>query len=165
MPGAGKTTVGERLAARLQVEFYDCDREIEQTAGMTIAEFFARDGETAFRAAEAAVIARLVQLSAGVIALGGGALQNDDSFNRIHAAGILAYLRLAPGLLVRRNCAAEARPLLADCATSDSLQARLAELLAARQSRYLSAEIIVDVSAAMSPDAVAAQICDALETR
>src|SRR5436305_3324460 len=76
--GAGKSTVGRRLATRLGVPFVDADTEIEQAAGMTITEIFAAYGEQYFRDGERRVIARLMDGSPKVIATGGGAFVNEE---------------------------------------------------------------------------------------
>lgn len=72
MMGAGKSSVGRRLAARLGIRFVDADAEIESAAGMTIAEIFAKHGEPDFRAGEKRVIARLLDNGPQVLATGGG---------------------------------------------------------------------------------------------
>ena len=79
MMGAGKSSVGRRLASRLGVPFADADGEIEQAAGMTIPEIFAKHGEPYFRAGEARVIARLLEGGPQVLATGGGALMDADT--------------------------------------------------------------------------------------
>ena len=76
MMGAGKSSVGRRLAARLAIPFVDADGEIESAAGMTIAEIFAKHGEAYFRAGEVRVIARLLDSGPQVLATGGGAVMN-----------------------------------------------------------------------------------------
>ena len=79
MMGSGKSSIGRRLAARLAVPFVDADSEIEQAAGMTIAEIFERHGEPYFRAGEARVIARLLEHGPQVLATGGGAFMNPET--------------------------------------------------------------------------------------
>src|SRR5437764_10041397 len=79
MMGAGKSSVGRRLAARLGLGFVDADGEIETAAGMTIPEIFTRHGEAAFRSGEARVIARLLDGGPQVMATGGGAFMNADT--------------------------------------------------------------------------------------
>src|SRR5581483_10132189 len=76
MMGAGKSSVGRRLAARLGIPFVDADAEIESAAGRTIAEIFAEHGESYFRAGEARVIARLLEQGPQVLATGGGAVMD-----------------------------------------------------------------------------------------
>src|ERR1700674_3720837 len=76
MMGAGKSSIGRRVAARLGIPFVDADVEIEQAAGMSIADIFAAHGEPYFRAGEARVIARLLEQGPQVLATGGGAFIN-----------------------------------------------------------------------------------------
>src|SRR3954447_2830880 len=84
MMGAGKSTIGRRLAARLRLPFQDADAEIELAhAGMTIPEIFAAHGEPYFRDGEARVIARLLDNGPGVLATGGGAFMREETRNRI----------------------------------------------------------------------------------
>ena len=92
MMGAGKSSVGRRLAARLGVSFVDADSEIEKAAGMTIPEIFAAHGEPYFRAGEARVIARLLEGGPQVLATGGGAFMNPQTRDAIRAK---RYLGLA----------------------------------------------------------------------
>ncbi|HEY0271031.1 MAG TPA: shikimate kinase, partial [Sphingomonas sp.] len=77
--GVGKSTVGRRLAGRLHLPFADADREIEQAAGLSIPDIFARYGEQGFRDGERRVIARLIDGRPKVIATGGGAFMNDET--------------------------------------------------------------------------------------
>jgi shikimate kinase len=79
MMGAGKSSIGRRLAARLEIPFVDADAEIERAAGMTIADIFAKHGESSFRSGEARVIARLLEAGPQVLATGGGAFMNTDT--------------------------------------------------------------------------------------
>src|SRR5262245_53507855 len=88
MMGAGKSSIGRRLAARLGVPFVDADTEIEKAAGMTIPEIFAAQGEPYFRAGEARVIARLLDGGPQVLATGGGAFMNPETRATIRAKGV-----------------------------------------------------------------------------
>jgi shikimate kinase len=94
MMGAGKSSIGRRLAQRLGIPFVDADAEIEAAAGMTIAEIFARDGEPYFRSGEARVIARLLDQGSQVLATGGGAFMNQK--------GISVWLKADFEVLMRR---------------------------------------------------------------
>ena len=93
MMGAGKSSVGRRLALRLGIPFVDADTEIEKAAGMTIPDIFATHGEPYFRAGEARVIARLLEGGPQVLATGGGAFMNADTRAAIGAKGISVWLK------------------------------------------------------------------------
>src|SRR5260370_16137908 len=88
MMGAGKSTVGRRLAARLRLPFLDADTEIEAAAGMSIPEIFETHGEAYFRDGEARVIARLLDSGPAVLATGGGAFMSEETRNRIRDKAI-----------------------------------------------------------------------------
>src|SRR5690349_19286071 len=88
MMGAGKSSVGRRLAARLGIPFVDADAEIEAAAGMTIPEIFDYHGEPYFRAGEARVIARLLEHGPQVLATGGGSYMNADTRGAIRRNGV-----------------------------------------------------------------------------
>jgi shikimate kinase len=102
MMGAGKSSIGRRLAQRLGIPFVDADAEIEVAAGMTIAEIFARDGESFFRSREARVIARLLDQAPQVLATGGGAFMNGETRTAIRQNGISVWLKADFEVLIRR---------------------------------------------------------------
>ncbi len=133
MMGAGKSSVGRRLAARLGVPFVDADTEIEDAAGMTIAEIFAEHGEPYFRAGEARVIARLLDGGPQVLATGGGAVMNQQTRDLIHIKGLSVWLKADLDVLLRRTRRRSDRPL-AD---------RMKELLPLREPVYAQSEVIV----------------------
>ena len=112
MPGSGKSTVGRQLARRLGLPFRDSDHEIEQRIGGPIREFFEREGEAAFRDIEESVIQELVQLPAGVLATGGGAVLRPANRERLRSSGQVIYLRSTPEELFRRLHHDSNRPLL-----------------------------------------------------
>ncbi len=133
MMGAGKSSVGRRLASRLGVPFVDADTEIEDAAGMTIAEIFAEQGEPYFRAGEARVIARLLDAGPQVLATGGGAVMNQQTRDLIHIKGISVWLKADLDVLLRRTRRRTDRPL-AD---------RMKELLPLREPVYAQSDVIV----------------------
>jgi shikimate kinase len=110
--GAGKTTVGRRLAQKLGLSFVDADAEIERAAGETIPEIFERHGEAAFRDGERRVIARLLADGPQVLATGGGAFMDETTRANIAARGISVWLRADLDVLMRRVARRGNRPLL-----------------------------------------------------
>lgn len=139
--GAGKTTVGRRLAKRLGKSFYDCDEEIERTTGVKIPVIFDIEGETGFRAREARMLAELVVRSDIVLATGGGAVLSADNRRLLAENGLVVYLRALASDLWARTRHDRNRPLL----KTDQPLARLEELYAERDPLYRSiADLIVD---------------------
>ncbi len=110
--GAGKTSVGRRLAEKLGIPFVDADHEIEAAAGKSIAEIFADHGEPYFREGERRVIQRLIRNGAQVLATGGGAYMNDETRARIQDHGISLWLKASLPLLMKRVLKRQDRPLL-----------------------------------------------------
>ena len=93
MMGAGKTSIGKRLAARLDVPFADADHEIEEAAGMSVAEIFAKYGEPYFRDGERRVIARLLGETPHVLATGGGAYMDDATRATMKGSAFTIWLK------------------------------------------------------------------------
>ena len=112
MMGAGKSTIGRRLAARLQLPFLDADIEIEAAAGMSIPEIFAAHGEPYFRDGEARVIARLLDNGPAVIATGGGAYMREETRNRIGGKAVSIWLKADVDVIMKRVKRRADRPLL-----------------------------------------------------
>src|SRR5271167_3516595 len=113
MMGAGKSSIGRRLAGRLNLPFVDADIEIEKAAGMSIPDIFARHGEADFRSGEARVIARLLDGGPQVLATGGGAVMNADTRAAIKAKGVSVWLAADLDVLLRRiNKRRHERPML-----------------------------------------------------
>jgi shikimate kinase len=137
--GAGKTTVGRRLANKLKLPFVDADQEIEQAAGKTIPEIFEEHGEQYFRDGERRVIERLLQDGIKVIATGGGAYMNDDTRNAIARCGISIWLKADFDLLMKRVRRRSNRPLLQ---TQDP-EAVMRNLIEQRYPVYEQADITV----------------------
>jgi shikimate kinase len=110
--GAGKTSIGKRLAVSLDMPFSDADQEIERAAGKTINDIFAENGEAYFRDGERRVIARLLAEGSKVMATGGGAFMNAETRARIADAGISIWLRADLDTLMMRVARRDNRPLL-----------------------------------------------------
>jgi shikimate kinase len=158
MMGAGKSSIGRRLAARLGLSFVDADAEIETAAGMTIPDIFATRGEPDFRAGEARVIARLLDGGPQVLATGGGAVTTADTRAAIKAKGVSIWLAAELDVLMRRiNKRKSERPLLQ---TADPA-ATLRELLAQREPIYAQADITVQ-SREVPHEAIVSEIVAAL---
>ncbi len=133
MPGSGKSTVGKLLARQLGRPFLDSDKEVERQIGETIRTFFEREGESAFRDIEEAVLSDLVRVGAAVIATGGGAILRQAARRCLHANSTVVYLRTRPEELFRRLRHDTRRPLL----QVDDPLARLQELFAFRDPLYV----------------------------
>ncbi len=142
MMGAGKTSIGRRLAARLGLPFRDADSEIELAAGLTVPELFARYGEPHFRAGERRVIRRLLDGPPLVLATGGGAFMDDVTRAAIRARGVSVWLRCALPVLLRRVALRTSRPLLAGGDPAEILR----RLMAVRHPVYAEADVVVDCS-------------------
>ena len=140
--GCGKTKMGRRLAARLDLPFYDSDAEFESAAGCTISDYFAKHGESAFREGERKVIARLLEGKPCVLATGGGAFCDPETRAAIKANGLSLWLRADLDLLVRRTSGRDHRPLLKQ---GDPRQI-LARLIEVRHPFYAQADIVVDTT-------------------
>jgi shikimate kinase len=133
LPGSGKTTVGRQLARKLKLPFVDSDQTIEERLGSSIRDFFAREGEDAFRNLEQDVIDELT-LRGGdqVLSTGGGAVLRPLNRQRLHDRGRVVYLRSFPEELFRRLRHDTSRPLLQ---VADPM-AKLRELFEARDPLY-----------------------------
>jgi shikimate kinase len=140
MMGAGKSTIGRRLSARLGLPFVDADAEIEAAhAGMPIPEIFASYGEPYFRDGEVRVIARLLDNGPAVIATGGGAMMRPETRARIRDKAISIWLKADLDIIMRRVKRRSDRPLLQ---TADP-QATVERLLHEREPLYAQADLTV----------------------
>ena len=158
MMGAGKSSIGRRLASRLNIPFVDADTEIERAAGMSVADIFARHGEADFRSGEARVIARLLKGGPQVQATGGGAVMNADTRAAIKAKGVSIWLTAEVDVLMRRiHKRRHERPMLQ---TADPA-ARLRELLAEREPAYALSDLTVQ-SREVPHEAIVTEIVSAL---
>lgn len=138
--GAGKTKIGRRLAARLDLPFFDSDTEIETAAGETIAEIFRNRGESVFRDGERRVIARLLTQPIHVLATGGGAFMDVATRALIARRGVSVWLRADLDVLLARVARRNNRPLLQE----RDPRAVLAELIERRHPIYAEADLAID---------------------
>ena len=155
--GAGKTSIGRRLAARLGLPFRDADQEIELAAGCTIPELFSRYGEAAFRDGERRVIRRLLAGDPIVLAFGGGAFLDPQTRETTRAEAVSVWLRCTLPTLVRRVAGRDHRPLLNGGDKQDVLR----QLMQVRHPIYAEADVIVDCGDE-PPDITTSSVLDAL---
>jgi len=139
MMGAGKSSIGRKLAQRLGLPFVDADSEIERAAGMSISDIFSEHGEPYFRAGEARVIARLLDAGPQVLATGGGAFMHPQSRDAIRAKGISVWLKADHDVLMKRIKRRNDRPLL----KTDDPGETLRRLMAERDPVYAEADVTV----------------------
>jgi len=158
--GAGKSTIGPKLARRLGRRFIDTDAEVERAVGLRVAEIFEREGEAAFRSLERDVIEACCGEPA-VVALGGGAIEPPGARERLASTGTVIYLRARPETLLARVGDAEGRPLLRGLPPGGQAL-RLAELLERRRAAYESASIVIDTDD-LPADSVALALAERIE--
>ena len=160
MMGAGKSSIGRRLASEFNLPFVDADTEIEAAAGMSIPEIFEAHGEPYFRSGEARVIARLLEGGPQVLASGGGAFINPQTRALIRARGISVWLKADLDVLLRRIKRRSDRPLL----KTDDPEQTLSQLIAERYPIYAEADVTIH-SRDVSHDAIVADIVAGLAER
>ena len=155
--GAGKSTVGRRLASALRLPFHDADQEIEKAAGCSISDFFDQYGEAAFRDGERKVIARLLDGPRHVLATGGGAFMDPTTRSLIKERGLSVWLRANIELLMERVAKRPTRPLLKNGDPRGTME----RLMAERYPVYAEADITVDSNGGPH-DAIVQQILSEL---
>jgi shikimate kinase len=160
MMGAGKTSIGKRLAARLEVPFRDADHEIEAAAGLSVAEIFARFGEAYFRDGERRVIARLLHEAPHVLATGGGAIMDETTRAAMREAAFTIWLKAPIPILLSRVKKRETRPLLKD----GDMRQTMERLLSLREPVYAQADMTLE-SADEPHGAAVDRIVEALKAR
>nr|WP_321481989.1 shikimate kinase [uncultured Cohaesibacter sp.] len=156
--GAGKTTIGRRLAKRLSIPFRDADHEIEAAANMTVAEIFAQHGEAHFRDGEKRVIARLLDEGDQVIATGGGAWMNEETRALVAERGISVWLKAEFDVLMERVRRRSHRPLLKD----PDPEGVMRRLMDERYPVYEMADVVV-LSKEAPHDRIVTSVIEALE--
>jgi shikimate kinase len=138
--GAGKTSIGRRLADKMGLSFIDADTEIEKAAGKSIPDIFADHGEAHFRDGERRVIARLLENGKQVLATGGGAFMNEETRTAIKMHGLSIWLKADLDVLLKRVAKRGGRPLLENRDPAEVLQ----NLINLRYPVYAEADITVE---------------------
>lgn len=157
--GAGKSSVGKRLATRLGVHFVDADTAIEEAAGMSIPEIFSLRGEADFRAGERRVIARLLREGPQVLATGGGAYMNEETRDSIREHGLSVWLKAELDVLMKRVRRRADRPLL----KTEDPEATMMKLMAERYPVYGLADLTV-TTCEVAHEVVVQSVIDAVAT-
>jgi shikimate kinase len=140
MMGAGKSSIGWRLARKLGIPFHDTDQEVERAAGCSVADIFETWGEKAFRDAERRVIKRLLSESVQVISTGDGAFVDENSRSLIKEQAISLWLRADPNILYERVIRRDTRPLLFEGDAKEILE----DMIDKRYPIYAMADLIVE---------------------
>lgn len=159
--GAGKSTVGRRLATLLDMPFVDLDEVVAKAAGSSIPEIFAASGEDGFRSLEREALSAVVAGGDAVVACGGGIVTRPENVEALSAAGTVVYLRTTAEETVSRVSDLASRPLLA----GPNATAEASRLLAERSALYEQAADIQVDTVGSTPAAVAASIVTALTER
>lgn len=154
--GCGKSSIGRRLAARLELPFIDADDEIERAAGRSIPDIFAEHGEPSFREGERKVIQRLLGCGPQVLATGGGAFMNVDTRANIRQSAISIWLKAELPVLMRRVLKRNNRPLL-----QDDPEGVMRQLMTTRYPVYATADLTVE-SRELPNDTVVAELIEML---
>lgn len=140
--GTGKTTVGKRLAQRLNIGFKDTDEEVQRVTGLTIKELFDKYGEIRFRSEEAAAIRRIIREDNQVIATGGGAVLNPENIKALRENGLIFCLEAPPEVIYERVKHKNTRPLLDE----ENLMDTIIRLLGERRDLYKNADFTLETS-------------------
>lgn len=135
--GAGKSTIGKKMAALLNLPFYDLDTEIENASRMTVTELFASYGEPEFRDLERRVMQRLLEGGPMILATGGGAFMNEQTRESIAQAGISVWLNAELDVLMERVLRRQDRPLLKNADPRGVMQ----KLMTERYPVYATADL------------------------
>jgi shikimate kinase len=160
MMGAGKSTIGRRMAARLRLPFVDADTEIEQAAGMSIPDIFETHGEPHFRDGEARVIARLLDNGPAVVATGGGAFMREETRGRVRDKAVSIWLKADADVIMKRVRRRSDRPLLQNA----DPEGTVSRLLGEREPVYATADLTI-LSRDVPHDKIVDECLEALHAR
>ncbi len=158
--GAGKTSVGKRLASFLHVPFHDSDQEVEAAADLSVREIFERYGEAEFRSGETRVVQRLLNGPPGVLATGGGAFLSEATRAAIAAQGVSVWINASIDTLWHRVKDKPTRPLLQQPEPREVLE----RLLEDRRHIYAQADVEVLSESGLSHDVMVRRILEAIRT-
>lgn len=153
MMGSGKSTLGALLAEVLDAPWWDSDREVEASTGMTVRQLWEARGEAALRAAESEVVQGLANRGRGIVATGGGVVLDPANVEAMQRSGTVIWLQAEPPALARR-ISGNARPLL----DTDDVEGRLAEILEGRRDLYAAAANAAIDTETLSPAEIVAEI-------
>jgi len=157
--GAGKTTVGRRLANALDKDFVDCDQALEERTGASVSLIFDIEGEEGFRRREQMLLGEICERQGIVLATGGGAVLEETNRSLLINRGFVIYLEAPLDLLLRRTARDRARPLL----QGGDREARIAELLRERDPLYREVADLVVATDEHSSRRVVRQILESIE--
>jgi shikimate kinase len=144
--GSGKTTLGKKVAQKLDLPFYDCDKLIENSEETSIAKIFKEKGEDSFRKLESNLLIQLRGLESGIISTGGGMPCFSNNLQEMQRQGIIVYLQLSPAALLRRLMdSPNERPLI-NGKTKEELLQYIQNLLDTRSEFYEQADLIIQAS-------------------
>ena len=161
--GTGKTSTGKMLAAKLGAAFIDMDQKIEEEAGMSIPDMFARKGEAYFREQERALVKRLAARRNAVISTGGGTVKNPNNVADFKKSGVIVCLSASVDAVLARTNRRGTRPVL-DGADQGDRRKAVEQLMAERRELYKQADYTIDTSE-LSPLLVVENIVRFLKTR
>jgi shikimate kinase len=157
--GAGKTSIGKRLAQRLQLSFVDADHRLEEITGVSVPLIFECEGEAGFRAREALLIADLMKDHGQLVATGGGAVLAEENRIQLHARGFVVYLKVGVEQQLERLARDRSRPLLA----SGDKRAKLEALAMVRGPLYEAVADLVFDSHHLLVNTAADLLCSQVE--
>ena len=159
--GVGKSTIGRKLCRKLKLEFVDLDDVIEEKSGQSITEIFSQNGESGFRKFESKCLKEIAANRGQVIALGGGALLEDENRSVVEESGTLVYLKASIDVLINRvRLKAHLRPLLKD-KKPEELKEYMMDLFKKRENIYETASVIV-VTDGLTQDQVVEKVMEKL---
>lgn len=161
MMGSGKSTIGRIVAGLLDRPFVDTDKQVEETAGCSVATIFAEQGEAAFRDMEREAVRRVAATQGQVVSLGGGVVMDPDNVAHLRATGDIVWIDVPVEVLVGRLASSakpNKRPLLEGDQDPDALHSRLSALRAERYDAYASSAVYVLDTMGRSSEVVAQEV-------